>query len=60
MTISWGGALYPKYLTIQRCEWDKGEYKRIEFARVPLGWAFNIGRLLVCYDNYKNVKGDRE
>jgi len=55
MTFSWGTPIEPKYLTIQRCEWDRGDYKPIEFRRVPLGWAFNIGRLSICYDNYGKV-----
>lgn len=55
MTIEWGGALKPKYLSIFRAEWDKGEYKRLSFRRTPIGWDFNIGLTVITYDNCGRV-----
>lgn len=55
MTISWDKPYKQKYLSFQKTEWDRGDYKFIAFERVPLGWTFNISRFCVSYDNYGKV-----
>jgi hypothetical protein len=46
-----------KYLSfIIGREWDKEDFKFIEFRKTPLGWDFNIHRLMVSYDNHRKVK----
>lgn len=57
MSISWGTPLKQKYLSfVYGAEWDKEDFKLIEFRKVPLGWTFNIWRLSFSYDNYGKVK----
>lgn len=57
MTINWGSALKPKYLSfVYGSEWDKEYFKMFEYSKTPLGWSMNVWRLSISYDNFENVK----
>lgn len=57
MTFNWGTALRPKYLSlVYGSEWDKEDFKVINFRKTPLGWSMNIWRLSVSYDNHGRVQ----
>lgn len=57
MTINWGSALKPKYLSfVYGSEWDKEDFKMFEYSKTPLGWSMNVWRLSISYDNFENVK----
>ena len=57
MNINWGTPIKPKYLTIfYGSEWDKEDFKTVQYRKTPLGWDMNIWRLSISYDNYGNVK----
>lgn len=57
MTISWGTPLRRKDLSfIFGSEWDKGDFKLVEFRKTPLGWDFNVWRLMISYDNWGKVR----
>lgn len=55
--IQFGNKAQPKYLSwVYGKEWDKGDFKLLEFRRTPLGWDFNIWRFMLSYDNYEKVR----
>lgn len=57
MTLRWGTALKPKYLSfVFGSGWEKGEFRMFQVRRVPLGWDMNIWRISVSYDNHGKVK----
>lgn len=49
----------PRYLSfVYGKDWDREDFKFLEFRKTPLGWDFNIWRLMISYDNFGNVKED--
>ncbi|EOO11326.1 hypothetical protein [Bacillus cereus] len=55
--MQWGNKDKPKYLGfVFGSEWDKEDFKFFSFRKTPLGWAMNIWRFAIDYDNYANVK----
>ena len=57
MNINWGTPIKPKYLTIfYSSEWDREDFKPVQYRKTPLGWDMNIWRLSISYDNYGNMK----
>lgn len=55
MIIIWDKPYKQKYITLQKTEWERGEYRFLNFSRTPLGWDANIGRFSVSYDNFGKV-----
>lgn len=61
MTISWGTALKPKYLSfVFGSGWEKSDFRMIGYRKTPLGWDLNIWRISISYDNYANVRVKEE
>lgn len=57
MSVNWGSALRPKYLSfVYGSGWERGEFKALSWRKTPLGWDANIWRISVSYDNYGNVR----
>lgn len=57
MILSWGSPLRAKSLSVvYGSEWDKGDFKFINCRKTPLGWDFNLLRVMISYDNFGRVK----
>lgn len=55
--VSWGMPTKRKYLEVSYFkEWRKGDYKKFHFQRTSLGWATNVGKLSISYDNYRKTR----
>lgn len=54
--LQFGNKNAPKYLSfVFGKEWEKGEFKWLEFTKTPLGWDFNVWRFSISYDNFEKV-----
>lgn len=57
MSVNWGSAVRPKYLSfVYGSEWERADFKALGWRKTPLGWDVNIRRLSISYDNYGNVR----
>lgn len=57
MIISWDSPLRKKSLSfVFGSEWEKEDFKFIEWYKTPLGWNFNLWRIAISYDDFGRVR----